>query len=658
MKRKYFTILITSFVIILSFSCASKSEGLVREDVKPLINAFLNAHVSENQFNDKISERTLENLIVALDPMKMFFMQQDIAEFEKYKTSLDDDFKSENYDFLELITKRYMKRFGERMTLLAELLKLKYDFTVDEYLDIDTEEISYSKTDDEITERWRKYIKFQMLNYVNVGKSDDEAKDKIRKRYDITEKDVKAQNDSDMYANYVNAVAMSLDPHTSYMTPEENQDFQISMELKLSGIGAVLRSEDGFIFVESIIQGGPVSRMNADETVKVNDKIIAVAQGDDEPVDVVDMLLRDAVKMIRGKKGTTVKLTIIRSYPESNSQQRLVIPVVRDEVVLETEATRYETYKYDKDLNIGYINLPSFYSPMNEKDPDARSSASDMKKAIVELKKKNITSLVLDLRGNPGGSLQEAVEIAGLFIKTGPILMVKDARSVSSYPDTDPTVQWDGPLIVLIDGFSASASEIFAGAMRDYNRALIIGSSPTFGKGSVQTYQDLRNKGALKVTIQIFYQPDGTSNNNIGIKPHITIPSYSQIYDYSENKLKYNLDWKPVPKAEFMSYDKKYISPLMIASLKKKAETRIKADSKFIKLNEDILKYREQYNTKKISLKKDSQDDINKSKKRQDELEKTRGNTGKDAPVINLENDIFLKEVFNVTSDYSKYMTK
>ncbi|MBN1501511.1 MAG: carboxy terminal-processing peptidase [Spirochaetes bacterium] len=655
MKKKYFVMIITSFIIILSFSCASKSEGLVRDDVKLLINAFLKAHVSENSFNDKISERTLDNLINSLDPMKMFFMKSDITEFAKYKTELDDDFKAENYDFLETITNRYLKRFDEKMTTVKSLLKNDYDFTIDEYLDINTDETDYPDTEAQAAERWRKYIKFQMLNYINIGKSQEEAKDKIRKRYDITEKDVKAQNDSDMYANFVNAVAMSLDPHTSYMTPEENQDFQISMQLKLSGIGATLRSEDGFIFVESIIKGGPVSRMKGNNAVKVNDKIIAVAQGDGEPVNVIDMLLRDAVKMIRGKKGTTVKLTIIRSDPETNTQQTLVIPVVRDEVVLETEATKYDSYKYDKNLNIGYIKLPSFYSAMSANDTDAKSSAADMKKAIAELKKQKINSLVLDLRGNPGGSLPEAVEIAGLFIKTGPVLMVKDSTAVRSYPDTDPSVQWDGPLVVLIDGFSASASEIFAGAMRDYNRALIIGSGPTFGKGSVQTYQDLRTKGALKVTIQIFYQPDGTSNNNVGIKPNITIPSYSQIYDYSENQLKYNLDWKPVPKAEFNSYDKKYVTPFMIAALNKASLKRMNADPKFKKLNEDIKKYKEQYNAKRISLKKDSQEDINNSRKKQDEYEKNRGNNDIDAPVINLDADLFLKEVFNVTSDYSKY---
>lgn len=657
MKNRLIQTLLLTIIIIFSFSCVSKSEGLEKKDIKPLINLFLRAHVSENQFNDKISERAFDNFISALDPLKLFFTKADIDEFSKYKNTIDDMYNSGNYDFLNEITTRYKKRFDEKMKLVDTLLQDDYNFDVDEYLITDRDSLTFSNDIKENQDRWRKYIKFQLLNYINVGKDIDDAKEKVEKKYNVIKKDMNKYSDSDMYSSFVNAVAMSLDPHTNYMTPEQNQDFKISMELKLSGIGAILRSEDGFVFVESVIPGGPVSQMPENQALKVNDKIISVAQGDDEPEDIIDIPLRDAVKFIRGKKGTVVKLTVIRTDPKTNKQQHLVIPIVRDEIVLEQSAVKHDVYKDTKGRNIGYINLPSFYSSITASGEDGKSSAKDVKDALLKLKKQNIKALVLDLRGNPGGSLPEAVKIAGYFIKSGPILQVKDSRQVRSYPDIDPEIYYSGPLTVLIDNFSASASEIFAGAMRDYRRALLIGPSPTFGKGSVQTYQDLQNKGALKVTVQIFYQPNGMSNNNVGIKPHITIPSYTQVYDYSESKLKYSLSWVPVPKAEYYTYKNKYISPYTIAVLDKNSKTRRKNSEEYKKLLKDIQNYKKMYDSKKISLKKDSDEDIKKSKELQEKYEAEREN-GDDSnkPSFDLKKDIMLKESFNITEEYINYV--
>lgn len=657
MKNKFLTITALTITLLFSFSCISKSEGLNKADVKPLINLFFKAHVSENNFDDKISERAFTNFISALDPLKLYFSQSDINKLSKYKKQIDDLYTDGNYDFLNEITKLYRKRFDEKMDLVDNLLQNDYDFTIDEYLITDRETLSFTDNESENTDRWRKYIKFQLLNYINIGKDLEEAKEKVEKKYDVIKNDMDKYNDSDMYSAFVNAVAMSLDPHTGYMTPEENQDFKIQMELKLSGIGAVLRSEDGFVFVESVIPGGPVSRMTEENALKINDKIIAVAQDNDDPVDVIDIPLRDAVKLIRGKKGTVVKLTVIRTNPETNEQKHIVIPIVRDEIVLEQSALKYDSYKATNGKNIGYINLPSFYSSMGSTGKDGKSSAEDVKNALIELKKRKIDALVFDLRGNPGGSLPEAVKIAGYFIKSGPILQVKNSQQVQAYPDIDPAIYYDGPLVVLIDNFSASASEIFAGAMRDYKRALLIGSAPTFGKGSVQTYRDLRTKGGLKVTIQIFYQPNGLSNNNVGIKPHIIIPAYSQVYDYSESKLKYSLDWTPVPKSEYYTYGKKYISPYSIAVLERNSQRRRKTDPDFIKLLSDINKYQDLYNSKKISLKKNSEEDIKKSKELQQKYESDRanGNT-EEGPVFDLKEDPFLKESFNITSDYIKFV--
>lgn len=657
MLKNHFKIIILSFVIIFSFSCKSKSESIEKTQAQVLINYLLQNHVSENQFDDKISERTLNNLISKLDPLKIYLLDKDITEFNKHSDTIDDDFKKKNYEVLESIIKIYLKRFNQRMDYFDTLMKKDFDFTIDEYLQGNRDDMTYAKSEKELNERWRKYVKFQMLNYINIGKSQDEAKEKVKQRIRILKNYNSAHTESEMFVSFVNAVAMALDPHSYYFTPQDNQDFKIAMELKLSGIGAVLRSEDGFVFVESIIKGGPVSRMQKDNALKIDDKIIAVAQGNKEPEDIIDVTINDAVKLIRGEKGTTVRLTVIRTDPTNNKQKRLIIPIVRDEIVLEEQALKYEVEQYNGN-KIGYITLPGFYSPMGSKSDKAKSSAEDVKNAIIALKKKNVDTIVFDIRGNSGGSLPEAVTIAGFFIKSGPILQVKSAQAVQPYPDTDPSTLWEGPLVVLVDKFSASASEIFAGAMRDYKRALIVGPTETYGKGTVQTYRELQNKGAIKITIQIFYQPDGTSNNKEGIKPHIIVPSYVQFYDIGENKTKYSLDWAPIPKAEYYTYENKYTTPFLIASLKQKSKSRIKTNKNFQKLLEDIKDYKSKDKSNMISLMKDSEKEIEDSKTKQEEYQKNRKKDNDNEKLIDIKNDFFMKEVFDIIIDYNKALGK
>jgi len=455
-------------------------------------------------------------------------------------------------------------------------------------------------------------------------------------------------------AIFINSFSTALDPHSNYLTQEDHEDFMISTKLKLEGIGALLRSEDGFVKVESIVPGGAASKLPENIKLKPNDKIIAVAQKDAEPVDVIDMDLRDVVKMIRGKKGTEVRLTIIREDINTGKQVRLVIPIIREEIKLEDRAAKSDIHTVktqNRKTRIGYIKLPSFYrdfDAIQNNSPNAKSSSTDVIYHLNSLKNKGIDGMIIDLRGNPGGALDEAVNLAGLFIDEGPIVQIMYSHEyVEELNDKIPNVYYDGPIIVLIDRFSASASEIFAGAMKDYQRGLIIGSSNTFGKGTVQSYEVLSNKkGAIKITTAIFYQPGGTSNQLNGIYPDITIPDLSSIWEIGENKMEYPVTWKRLKSANFKPYDK-YLNRNIVNRLKSSSYTRIKKSQKFQELIERIKKLKKKISDKSISLKEESlleeqkKKDIEKSIRQED-----------DDQIIDLKNDLFLLEAFQIAAEY------
>ncbi|HEY1405699.1 MAG TPA: S41 family peptidase, partial [Spirochaetota bacterium] len=518
-RRQIFTTI--ALLLFISFACSKRSEGLNESDIEPLINNFLAMHVSHNTFDDEISERTLNNLISSLDPWKMYFTKTDVDGFMKDKTNIDDYVQANNFSFLFKIYSVYKTRFDERMALFSTLIKLDYDFTVDESITVDREKVQFTDDQNEIRDRWRKTIKLQLLSYVNAGKSIDEAKKKVIKKNELMQKEIssvpKAKENEKKLTTFINAFAQALDPHTDYMDPDEFEDFNISMNLKLEGIGAVLRQEDGFTFVESIMPGGPASKLPENMKLVPNDKIIAVAQDKGEPEDIIDVPLRDAVKKIRGKKGSTVKLTIIREGLKGQTSQ-LIIPIVRDNVVLENQAAKSEIFESTsggRKHAIGYIKLPTFYLDPSayQHNENAKMSSRDMLVEMAKLEKKGVEAMIVDLRANPGGALSEAIRIAGFFIKDGPIVQVKSHDKIQVESDYDPEMYYDGPVVVLIDKLSASASEIFAGALKDYRRALIVGGT-SFGKGSVQSLISLgERKDAMKVTIQLFYQPSGNSNH-------------------------------------------------------------------------------------------------------------------------------------------------
>lgn len=634
-------------IFFAAFSCFSKTNELKQGDVPELMDRFLYMHVKYKKFDDELSERTLNNYIMVLDYGKYYFYKSDVESFQQYKRLLDDYVKMNNYEVVTSIFDIYKKRFSDSIELVDDLLKEDYNFNLDETIVTDRESVDYPATEKEMRERWRKNIKLQLLNYMSTNNDINYAKNKLKKKYELAAKRVEKISRANVLSKFMNAWTMALDPHSNYLTAEENEDFRIAMELKLEGIGVRLRSDDGFVLVDSIITGGASDKLPTEYKLKPSDKIVAVSQDSKDWTDVIDMELSEVVKLIRGKKGTKVYLTIVRENEESGKTQRLTVPIVREEIKLQDSEAKadMQTMRAGKgSVKIGYINLPSFY----QGDRSGKSSAGDVKKLLASLAKQNIDGLVLDLRGNPGGLLGESIEIAGMFINNGPVVQVKDAFSAPLvYSDNDFSVEYSGPMVLLIDKFSASASEILAGAMKDYRRALILGSSNSYGKGTVQSYSELGGGlGAIKVTTHIFYQPGGSSNQGNGIEPDILIPDITSVWDSGENKLKYPLDWKPIEKAKFTQMN--LVNPSISKQLQSKSDVRVSGNKEFVKLKEQIGKLKKQIAQKSISLKEEASIE----KQREAEAEKASKRDKSEKKIIDLEGDLFLSEAFNVTRDY------
>ena len=637
--------IIPLLTIMLVFSCSKNSQGLKKDKISPLIHNFLQNHVEHKEFNNDISKKTLTSLLKSLDYGKYYFLQSDIDKISKFEYKIDDYVKSENYLFLNEIFALYTERVAENKINAYSIIKQKFDFKKDEMMLVDREKIKYATNKKELKERLRKSIKLQLLNYTSAGKTIKQAKEKLKKKYKLMYKRIDDIDEEKLNAKFIKAFAAALDPHTSYLTQDEHDDFMISMKLKLEGIGAQLRSEDGYVVIQSIIHGGAADKLKKGHNLKPNDKITAVAQGDSEPIDVIDMDLHDVVKKIRGKKGTEVRLTILREIGKDNKPERLIIPIVREEIKL-TDKDAESDFITINNKTIGYIKLPSFYS-----GDKGKTSLTDMLEQVKKMIDKNVQGIILDLRGNPGGGLYLARDIAGLFIKNGPIVQIKDSKSrIQNLVDFDNSF-FPSPMVVLIDGFSASASEILAGALKDYKRAIIIGPRNTFGKGTVQSYKPLDESigGAVKTTTHIFYQPGGSSNQLGGVVPDIIIPDLSTIWDIGEDKTTYPLKWKKIPKAKFDIYP--HVTDKIISKLTTLSKNRINSDKEFIKIKKQIKEFKKQLNDKTISLKEESKKEKEKKKNIEEKLEK------KDSKkIIDLKNDPFLREAFNITADYIKVL--
>ncbi len=643
--------LISLLTLVIILSCFKNSQGLKRAEVPMLVNQFLAMHVRYHELDDELSARILDNFILSLDYGKYYFYKKDIEKFAVHRAKIDDYIRSNKLDFMDEIYTVYRQRYIESNRMVGELLKSTFDFTVDEKMVVDRDRVDFAETKEELRERWRKSIKLQLLNYISADQSIAEAKKKLAKKYELMNKRVEEINEEKLIDRFMNAFSTALDPHSNYLTQDENEDFSISMKLKLEGIGVRLKSEDGFVIVESIIVGGAADKLPEKIKLKTGDKIIAVSQSDGDAFDVIDMDLRDVVKKIRGPKGTEVRLTVLRKAGEANKATRMIVPIMREEISLKDSDAESEIFHLDKEkkVKVGFIKLPSFYYDRER----GKSSSGDVRDILGRLKMEGVSCIVLDLRGNPGGLLNEAVDIAGFFIEGGPVLQIVDGRnSPHVVSDNDENIVYSGPIVVLIDRFSASAAEILAGAIKDYNRGLIIGPDSTFGKGTVQTYNELpQKKGAVKITISIFYQPSGTSNQLTGIAPDIRVPDMTSIWDIGESKSRYPLAWKKIEPAPHKDYA--MVNQGLVTQLTGLSTARINGNEKYRKLVEKIRNYREQVNSKSISLKEESSIE----KQKQKEMEKTL-NKDSDRKLIDLENDLFLGEAFRITGDYINRLGK
>lgn len=527
------------------------------ENVRDIKKGFLIAHVNNKEMTPELESRTINKYIENLDRARIYFTAQDVARLKKDLSGVFAEIQKGKCTKILSARGFYKTRVRERVAFAKKILnpkKFKYDKTT--AILLDPKKRGWAKNKKALEELQTRYIQYQISNRLISDKKIDEAIQLLTRSYDRGLKHLSNQSEADIYTGYLNAFSHSLDPHTGYFDAEQWEDFKISMSLQLQGIGATLTSEDGFTKVESLLKGGAAYKS---EKVKAKDKIVAVGQFKDgkpqELVNVIDMELRNVVKQIRGPKGTKVRLKLMRK--EKDKTKELVVTLVRDKVELEDQSAQI-TY-HNNSINgvprkIGVINLPSFYSSSAK---NGRSCAQDVEKLIGEAKAKGVEGLVLDLSQNGGGSLDDAVKLAGLFFKTGNVVKQSQKnKRLRPIPlkDTNPEVNWSGPLVLLTSRVSASASEILAGTLKDYNRAVIVGGDHTYGKGTVQQVIELaQGLGALKVTVGMFFTPSGYSTQHRGVSSHIMLPSELDEAEIGEDTMDYSLPPKKI--ASFISPD-------------------------------------------------------------------------------------------------------
>jgi len=583
-----------------------------QETARIVVELLEQGHMARPVIDDEIAVKWCDNFIKELDPAKYYFLKADVDQFKKEAKNLDDQIKKGNIDFARVVFDRYLVRHDERFETLKELLKHKPDFTVDEYLSDDSDKINYPIDKAEADERLRKKVKFDLL--VSKVVEDIDAAEAVRKwtiRYRDRNRQAHQIDTSDLLQVYLTNLTKTFDPHSAYMGPKDWEDMlNQQLHLSLEGIGASLRSEDGFAVVSEIVPGQAADR---DGRLQPEDKIIGIEK-DGEVIDLVEKKLNDVVRYIRGPKGTKVRLIV---QPEGNKEKR-VYELTREKINLQEQHAKSKIIEAKsgdgKELKLGIISLPAFYgdtAALLRGDVDAVSATIDCRKFLNEYRAKGIDAVVVDLRGNGGGLLDEAKTLSGLFIDTGPVVQVKEAFGVKHLDDDDDGTAWDGPLVVLIDKFSASASEIFAGVIRDYNRGLIIGDTSTFGKGTVQQIVMISdhvrrrqiaqpNRGALKLTIQQFYRANGESTQINGVAPHIHIPSMNDHRDFSEGKLDNAFKFEKVAGLPHDNYHR--VPADLVALLDQRSLERRKAEPKFQKLDEQIKRYLERKARHSISL--------------------------------------------------------
>ncbi|MGY8930683.1 MAG: carboxy terminal-processing peptidase [Flavobacteriales bacterium] len=578
-------------------------------------------HYQSLDINDELSKKVYNSYLDMIDPQKKYFLSSDLREFKKFEKLIDDQWLSYDLAFFNLTHTRLIQRINEVELFLPSLFNSTFEFDTDENINVDFENLTFSKNNKERKERWRKQLKFSMLDLYDIKILDQEKSIKSNKDYvvksepQLLKESLKIVNDNindifdlmndlqrkDWFSNYVNSFVSQYDPHTTYFKPEDKDRFDVNISGRFDGIGARLQKRDGGIEIVQIILGGPLWK---DKKIEAGDEIIKVGEPGKDPINVIGMRIDDAIKLIKGPKGTIVELTVRRK----TDNEIKTFPIIRDEVVLE-ESYAKSTLIMKDNKTFGLITLPKFYVDFN--DSKEINCATDVKNEIINLKKEGIEGLVLDLRNNGGGALQTVVDMTGLFIKTGPIVQVKSIgnRKKVLY-DKDPSLLWDGPLVILVNQMSASASEIMAAALQDYERAVVIGSNNTFGKGTVQNVLDLNrflsnsdfDLGALKITTEKFYRINGGSVQLKGVESDIVTPNTYSHIDIGEADEKNPLKWDQIDKASYRKWDGYY----NLESVINDSKLRVSKNELFNLIDQNAKWFSERRENKSYSLKYDT----------------------------------------------------
>jgi carboxyl-terminal processing protease len=685
-------LLATGFVTRATIAALApdRSDGRIS---KAVARFLADEHLSKAPLNEEMSRRTFTTFMKMLDPMKVYFLQSDVDEFAKQQNVLADQIRSGNTTFAYTVFERFLQRVDDRVKTVDQLLLQTPDFTVDEDMTTDPKLTTYAKDEAEARDKWRKRIKYDLLvkkadaaglkddvaaaakdphkgtansnfEHRDLQKKEVPPEEKISRRYHSFAKRMHQTKGEELLERYLTALTSSFDPHTSYMSPSTLDNFDIQMRLSLEGIGAALEYEleDGTTKVSRLIPGGPAEK---DGRLKPEDRVIGVGQGTSgEIVDVADMSLNDVVDLIRGKAGSVVRLKV---QPATGGESK-EITITRASIELKDQEARSEIFEEGRKPNgqaykIGVIDLPSFYMDMNGARAglsDYKSTTRDMKRLLDDFNNKGVDLVILDLRRNGGGSLVEAVSLTGLFIDEGTVVQVKDSSGrVQQYDDTDRGVSWAGPLVVLQSKFSASASEIFAGAIQDYGRGLVIGDRTSHGKGTVQQLMDVSRAyfnvpnatpmGALKITIQQFYRPNGDSTQNRGVVSDIELPSLTTHLDVGEADLDYALKFDHIDKA---SYNKvNMVDPKVLDELRSRSSQRVHDSPDFQKLEKEIARYVELKERKTVPLAEEKfmaeRAELNTEKEEEKQFEQL---DDPNRPVV--KRDFYFNEAINVGLDY------
>jgi carboxyl-terminal processing protease len=580
MMKRWISLTGLSLAILALVFCSNKPFSGDEPLLKRLMITLNGQHYAPKSIDDAFSLLAFENALENLDGGKQFYTQEDITKLQSFEKQIDDQINAGRFDFFDSAWNTLMQRLDQIEPWILEPLKTPLDYKAEGSFEVSQENKNFPADDAALKDYWTRWTRYQVVDrlYRKQKQQDDLKKGKdsagIIKIVPFDTLELKARNETktfvenwfkrwrkmdrqDKVAFYANTIAEIYDPHTNYFPPADKENFDISMTGKLEGIGATLTERDGYVKVERIVPGSASYKQGE---LKAGYLILKVAQGEEEPVDIVDMKLDDAIQLIRGKKGTEVRLTVKK--PDGVIK---VIPIIREVVVIEETYARSALISY-KGKRFGIIQLPSFYADFSSRGR-GRNSAGDVRLEIEKLQEEKVNGIILDLRNNGGGSLADAIEMSGLFIASGPIVQVKDSEgNINAANDFNPTTLYDGPLVVLTNAYSASASEILAAALQDYKRAIILGSKSTFGKGTVQTMVALnggrtdvfpRGFGELKVTIQKFYRINGGTTQLKGVEPDVVVPDIYDGVERGEKEMNYHLAYDQIPSARYKSYESK-----------------------------------------------------------------------------------------------------